>query len=252
MDIEYKQYEDSGIHTRYFIVGKGQTILFLHGGGVSVLAYKELIELLAKRYQVIGVDIPCFGNADVPNTLWNFSDFGNYFKRFIKTISVNKVTVIGHSLGAGIGICLATNSDRVSNLVLVDSAGLSRGNNLFTFYYTFFITKTLNGIVRYKQLKKFISLGKYFLLNVIKRPLQQFKVFQIMNYTLSQTNLPINEIKASTLILWGNHDEIFPVNDAYEFQKRIHNSKLTVVDGNHDWCLFYPAKINKLINDFLG
>lgn len=252
MNIIYKKYKDNGISISYFIIGKGQTILFLHGGGVDILAYKELMMTLAKKYQVIGVDIPCFGNSGVPDTLWSLSDYGEYFRKFLQIVSTNKVTVIGHSLGAGIGVYLASSNEKVNNLVLVDSAGLGKSINLLSFYYTFFIIKTLNGIFKYGQLGKFILLGERFLLNVVRHPFQQLKVFQIMNNALSKQDLPTNKIKANTLILWGNKDEIFPLSDAEEFHKQIHNSKLKIVDGNHDWCLFYPMKFNSLIEDFLS
>jgi len=57
--------------------------LLLHGGGVCASTYTKNIELLAKKYQVIAPDIPCFGESSVPSEVWGFEEFANLFSHFI-------------------------------------------------------------------------------------------------------------------------------------------------------------------------
>lgn len=251
MNIQYKYYQDNGVCISYFIIGKGDPILFLQGGATNILAYKEFLELLARNYLVIGADVPCFGNASVPKTMWNFTDFGNYFAGFIDALPFNNITVIGHSFGGGIGICLTAKSNKVKKLILVDSAGLSRGKSFALFYYAFFITKNLAALVAYRQFSKVLALAKYFLGNISKHLFEQAQVLRIMENSLLHRNLPYGRLRTKTLILWGNKDEIFPINDAKELRRKITNSTLEIVEGNHDWCIFYPKKFYSLVNQFI-
>ena len=251
MNIQYKYYQNNGVYINYFVTGKGDPVLFLQGGATNVLAYKEFLELLARNYMVIGADVPCFGKASVPKTIWNFTDFGNYFEGFIDSLSFKNITVIGHSFGGGIGIRLAAKSDKVKELILVDSAGLSRGKSFALFYYSFFVTKNLAALVTYRKFSKVLALVKYFFKNISRHPFEQVQVLRIMESSLLQKNLPYGQLRTKTLILWGNKDEIFSIEDAKELQRKISNSTLQIVEGNHDWCIFYPKKFYSLVREFI-
>ena len=54
-----------------------------------------------------------------------------------------------------------------------------------------------------------------------------------------------NNIKIPTSIIWAKDDNIFPVKIAQKLHKLIKNSKLFIVNGNHDWVLYEE---NKFIN----
>lgn len=70
------------------------------------------------------LDIPGFGDSDVPPANWTFEDYVEATGKFIERVVGSPVVVIGHSFGGGIGICLAEQkSELVSALVLVDSVG---------------------------------------------------------------------------------------------------------------------------------
>ena len=40
----------------------------------------------------------------------------------------------------------------------------------------------------------------------------------------------LGEIKQTTLIIWGKHDELIPIESAYKFKEAIPNSQLVVFD----------------------
>lgn len=248
MKIELKKYESDGVKITYFITGQGKPLLFFHGGGVDMYSYSELLEKLSANHQVIAVDLPCFGRSSIPKTIWNFTDYGKYFSKFISHLNLKDLTVVGHSFGAGVGIALAIENKTVDKLVLIGGAGISRGKNALSFYMTLFFSKTFQDMKRYGQYRKIASLCKAFSKNILRRPFQQIKVLRIMERSMTQKDLELSKIKAKTLILWGDEDELFALDDARELDRRIPNSELVVVDGNHDWCLFEVDRAVGLIN----
>ena len=58
----------------------------------------------------------------------------------------------------------------------------------------------------------------------------------------------IRSIAVPVLILWGAQDELFPQGDARFLHEAIKGSRMEIVPGNHDWCLFRPD----LLSDFIA
>ena len=60
------------------------------------------------------------------------------------------------------------------------------------------------------------------------------------------------KIKCPTFIIWGTNDEAVPVEDAYELEKLIDNSGLTVYEGcTHYAYLERVAQTNAIIKTFI-
>ncbi len=77
------------------------------------------------------------------------------------------------------------------------------------------------------------------------------QVVKILKKCLLSDFSEFHKIKAPTLILWGNQDEIFPPNLGRSINKDISNSTLIFVTGNHDWILFSPNEFIKLLENWL-
>jgi len=144
MDYEEKFFEADGTNLKYITTGKGMSILFLHGGGVNALTYKKNFELLSQKYHVIAPDIPCFSKSSIPNELWNFEDSANIFSKFVDSLNLDKIILVGHSFGGGIALNLAPKNKKISKLILIDSAGLSLDYSTFKFMYLL-VAKTFRG-----------------------------------------------------------------------------------------------------------
>ena len=135
MDFEKRFFENSGIKTRYFIGGKGDPLLFLHGAGLGASTYSASLKILSKNYLTIAPDMPCFGNSDMPPKIWDFKDYARYFDSFLSSLGLEKVSLVGHSFGGGVALNLASESKKISKLVLVDSAGVPPKSSFAKFYY---------------------------------------------------------------------------------------------------------------------
>ncbi len=62
----------------------------------------------------------------------------------------------------------------------------------------------------------------------------------------------LRSIRAKTLILLGNRDEMFHEDSAEFFKKNIRNSKIMLVKGGHSWCIFQPRKLEEIVSKWLN
>lgn len=105
-----------GIRTHYLEAGDGHrgarpTILLLHSaefGGAAEITWEHNIDALAQRYHVLAPDHLGFGRTE------KIFDFGNQFerrirhiRRFIETIDVGPVHVMGSSMSGGLSLTVA-------------------------------------------------------------------------------------------------------------------------------------------------
>ncbi len=244
--MQYSSCQIAGMKLNYIKVWKGTPVLFLHGGGVCASTYKKNIELLAKKYQVIAPDIPCFGESSVPNKIWGFEEFASLFSDFIDALWLQDIVLIGHSFGGGIALHLAAKCKKISRLVLIDSAGIAPRYPAWKLPL-WLISKTFRNLVFYKDTSMSWVIVRDFLGNIWQHLFSLWLILKIMKKTLFTSTAVFDKITQPTRILWWDTDEIFSPSITQDMQKNIKGSTLTYVHGNHDWCLFMPETFMKLV-----
>ena len=104
--------------------GSGQPLLFLHGasGAPAVLPF---MEKLAERFDVIVPEHPGYGLSDEPEWLENIHDVAYFYLDFLRSLQLDKVTLVGSSMGGWMAMEMAVrDTSRIGSLVLVAPAGI--------------------------------------------------------------------------------------------------------------------------------
>jgi 3-oxoadipate enol-lactonase len=129
--IDWSSYEHTeevaGRRLHYVDMGEGGTpCLLLHGIGNSWRFWLETLPQLAERRRVLALDLPGFGESDLPDGPLSASSVGSIIDRFCGQLGIARVAVCGHSMG-GMGAIqmAAAHPERVERLVLVGAALLS-------------------------------------------------------------------------------------------------------------------------------
>jgi len=251
MDVTIKRncYKKQNLCLNYFTLGYGQPILFLHGVLFNALTYKKALKLLAKEYFVIAPDLPCFGDSFVPNNPYNFLDYAKILDEFISSLTIKSIVVIGHSFGGGIACYLTNINKQVSKLVLIDSAGIPLHESKRKLFSSI-VKKTMIELILYNKIVTLYILRAFIQEFIIKHFFQIPLIFQTI-YKCIYSSPKLKNIDKPTLILWGNKDEVLTCDYIKEFKKIISFSQTELIDGNHDWCLYYPEILHNKIKDFV-
>lgn len=239
------------------VVGQGEPILILHGWGSSIKSWLKVQEFLAEKgFKVIVPDLPGFGESSVPEKAWTVVDYKNFIIRLIKEMGLNQFSLLGHSFGGRISIKLAQkHPEKIKSLILCNSSGIKLELDQKTkMIYSF--SRLGNTLFSKRLFSRFRKLAKkifYFFL----RHKDYVKANKIMRKTLksviSEDLLPeLSQIKARTLIVWGEKDDMVPLKAAYIFKEKIPNSELKIFPNvKHSPHKQIPEKLAETIIDFV-
>ncbi len=102
---------------------KGPVVLLIHGLGASTYCWRNIAPDLAVKYQVIAIDLWGFGHSSkqlkTPMTLDSQVEL---IQALMKSLGVQKYNVVGHSMGAQIGLWLKHIDNHVDKCVAVTPA----------------------------------------------------------------------------------------------------------------------------------
>lgn len=116
-----------GHRRAYRMMGDGPPLLLLHGIGDSSEGWRPLMPRLAERYTVIAPDLLGHGESDKPRADYSVAAYANGMRDLLEVLGIDRVTVVGHSLGGGVAAQLTYQyPERVERLVLVATGGVSR------------------------------------------------------------------------------------------------------------------------------
>ena len=121
----HESVELHGQTVTYRHMGEGPAVLLIHGITSSSRTWRQVIPGLAEDFEVIAPDLLGHGRSGKPRGDYSLGAYASGLRDLLAVLDVEKVTVVGHSLGGGIAMQFAYQfPERLERLVLVDSGGL--------------------------------------------------------------------------------------------------------------------------------
>lgn len=100
-------------------------LVFIHGTGGHAEAYVRNIGPHSENFHVYALDMVGHGFTDKPDQTYNFIDLVHHLRDFLDAEGIDRVSISGESMGAGIAAWFAlTYPDRVDKIVLNTGAAL--------------------------------------------------------------------------------------------------------------------------------
>jgi pimeloyl-ACP methyl ester carboxylesterase len=90
----------------YKDVGKGQTIVLLHGFLETHQIWNEFAAALSSRFRVIAFDLPGFGQSPLLPDNFSISDVASSVLATLDIVTQEPVCLIGHSLGGYVSLAM--------------------------------------------------------------------------------------------------------------------------------------------------
>jgi pimeloyl-ACP methyl ester carboxylesterase len=217
----------NGLKMYYEIYGEGKPLVLLHGGGSTIqTTFGRVIPLLAKRRQVIAVELQAHGRTNDRNTDLSFEQDADDVSALLKNLGVNKADILGFSNGGSTTVQMAIRHPQQVDRIIVGSALLKRSGAPPQFW-DFMKDAKLNDMPQ--QLK-----DAYVKVAPEPRNLQIMhdKDVKRMVEFKDVSDEQIRSIKAPALIVIGDADVISPEH-AVELYRLIPGCHLAIVPGGH-------------------
>jgi pimeloyl-ACP methyl ester carboxylesterase len=255
------------IHTpagvlRYYESGEGPALLFLHGSGPGVTGWRNfrgVLPTFAAHFRCIILEFPGFGVSD---------DFGGHpmitaqgaVPPFLDALGVDRVDIIGNSMGGGVGINFAIQQpDRIGKLVTIGgigtnifSPGPSEGIRLLQ-EFTADPTRQrlvdwLHSMVYDPKLVTEQLIEERWKLATDPETLASARrmygkaAFAQMMAMMKAADAPMpwalmHKVAAPTLLTWGRDDRVSPLDMALIPMRTIPNAELHVFPNCGHWAM---------------
>jgi len=253
----------------YIQKGSGPPLVLLHGGGSWLYSFRHNISSLAKNYSVYAFDMPGHGytQARTDDEIYNFETVSETLLEFMAAMNLKKINIAGHSWGGGWAIYFADQyPDRVDKIILIDSSGLHRYEQLVwellkypilgKFMLPFLTENTIRKGLEASFYDKSIVDRK--MITNIYTPLLNKKIITAqLNYSRNinwkKTKAALPRIRSKALIIWGKNDRYIHVKHGIRMQTLIPDARLEIINQcGHSAHEEHPGHINHLITDFIA
>jgi pimeloyl-ACP methyl ester carboxylesterase len=244
-------------HYRDYAAGSGDkaapVLVLLHGSNASLHTWELWAQRLRPTMRVVTVDLPGHGltGATVEGD-YSMEGMVGFVDSFTRTLGIDRpFALAGNSMGGNVAwrFTLA-HPDRVSNLVLVDAAGVTVPGENVTLPIGFRLArnqfaapilrhfapralfeKTLQAAFYDKSLATPDMIDRYWELNRrTGTPQATFARFRMPLLDPAMADR-LHEITIPTLVVWGREDALIPVSHAAVFGEKLPHAKVIVYDN---------------------
>src|SRR6476646_11545823 len=244
-----------GHRVSYLRAGEGTAVVLLHGIGSSSLTWEPVASALAERHDVIAPDFLGHGASAKPRGDYSLGAFASGVRDLLQLLGIERATIVGHSLGGGVALQLAyQHPELCERLVLVSSGGLGRevswllrmlslpGSELVLPIAVPAVVRDRGNAVstwirdrgirsgRIAEMwRAYASLAEPENRQAFVRTLRA--VVDLGGQTVSAADRLYLAEAVPTLIVWGDHDAIIPVDHAYAAHEAMPGSRLEIFPG---------------------
>lgn len=247
----------AGVRIRYDVTGDGpRAVIVMHGWGCKA----STVDLLARAASgtgttVYNLDLPGFGASSEPEEVWGVEQYTALIEEFAKKNSIKKPILIGHSFGGRLAIVFASRNE-VEKLILVDAAGIKPRRSL-KYYFKVYSFKTGKRLLP-------LLLGKNRAAKIIESwrgkagssdyAQASARMRAIMSRVVNEDLISLlPEIKAPTLLIWGEKDTATPLRDARTMERLIPDAGIvSYPEAGHYSFLDRPAQTIAVIENFIA
>jgi pimeloyl-ACP methyl ester carboxylesterase len=238
--------------------GSGPPLLLLCGEEALELE-APFLDQLGRRYEVILPSPPGFGRSSRPDWIRSPDDIAYAYLDLIDDLCLDRVPVLGCSLGGWIAAEIATKNDRlISKLILVDPYGIRIGKPTDRDIADVWLlhpdeVAALKWCDVEKGKRGFPSMPEE-KLTIIARNSESFARFCWEPYMHNpQLGHRLHRIKVPTLLVWGERDGIVTPAYGQAYRDLIPDSRLILIpDAGHLPHIEQQEAFMGVVGEFLG
>jgi pimeloyl-ACP methyl ester carboxylesterase len=264
--------EARGTRLRYLVAGEGDPLLLVHGLGGAAANWLALAPLLLPGRRVIVPELPGHGGSSPLPAAPSLNPYADRLGLLLEHEGAAPAAVVGHSLGGAIALRLAIRRpEAVSALVLAAAAGIS--STARSAHYALAITGILKPgrkiaphrrrVARSALLKRLVfgrwgasdppALPADLVEALLAGPaLHTDTVSAAKALVRDDVRAELEHVRCPALVLWGARDNQLPVDDAFDYARRLRAPLRVIADCGHLLIAERPAACADAITNFLS
>jgi 3-oxoadipate enol-lactonase len=247
-----------GLRTFYESTGRGSPILFIHGSAGNNSVWRYQFDYFGERYRAIAIDLMGHGRSEIsiPISQISINRYTNFVNSFLEVLNIEKVTLIGQSLGGAVCIQFCLNIPQKVECLGLINTGAKLG-----------VDPQLLSMLR-KNFREALKAGFENILGqkneetntrdanwVIKEMLTTNSAIGLADFEACNkfdSREKLSQINKPTLIIGGSEDMLTPPWFQQYLHEKIENSTLKIIEGvGHLSMTEKPEKFNTILFKFL-
>lgn len=274
---DLKFLELHGDRVAYRDAGHGEVLLLVHGMAGSAATWRAVLPQLAKKYRVVAPDLLGHGESAKPRGDYSLGAFAVWLRDFLDELGITRATVVGHSLGGGVAMQFVyQHPDYCERLVLISSGGLGPDVGVILRLLSAPGAEFVLPVIAPKPVLRVGDKVKSWLTTAgvqSPRGAELWSAYSSLSDRLTRQSFlrtlrsvvdyrgqavsALNRLKLQAelpvMAIWGEKDDIIPVEHAYAAQAARQGSRLEVLpDVGHFAQVEAPTKVVELIENFIA
>ena len=273
VDLKHHDTKLRGLEVHWAEAGEGPPLVLVHGLLVSHLEWLDVIPALSERFRCIALDLPGHGKSAKVNEAqfpYTREAYAAVVRELMRELGVERAHVCGHSLGGAVAITLAADHpERVDRLAVLDSAvyqftlplkgrlplvpGLGPlvfkrlyGRSLFRDYFVNDVFSGHPGV-------NMERIDRYY--DDFDSPAGRNAGYAALRNTLDTASIEpkVARVRAPTLVIWGDEDQLVPVNLSHRLAREIEGARLEIIQSSgHAPNEEHPERVAELLLEHFG
>jgi pimeloyl-ACP methyl ester carboxylesterase len=260
------------VRMRYFVGGDGPPLVLVHGLGGAASNWTDFAPLLRERHRLLVPDLPGHGGSTALPAVSGLEPFADRVAMVAEREDMLPAPVVGHSLGGMVVLRLALRRpEAVSAIVLAGAAGLSIGNvwgrqllSVMTAVRPGRLAARYRTWVSRSPLLRRLVFGFVSVADPVgltDEAVEGFLGAQLLHTDVDSAwqalrredpRQELEAVRCPVLVLWGAEDIQLPLDDAFEYTRRL-RARLRVIPGcGHLLIGERPDVCADAIESFLG
>jgi pimeloyl-ACP methyl ester carboxylesterase len=251
--LEERSLELEDVRLRYFVGGEGPPLVLVHGLGGAAANWVEVVRALASRFRMLVPDLPGHGRSGPLRGARTLDPYADALARLVEHEGLERAGFAGHSLGALVALRLAVaRPERVGALVLVGAAGIrsatreaERWLNVAAFVRPGRLYARQRARIASRKALRYAVFGYWgasdplalsddavhsFLANLGRHGDTKTARRALVR---DDPRLDLERVQCPALVIWGARDHQVPIDDAFEYARRLGAPLRVVADCGH-------------------
>ena len=255
-------------------------VVLLHGFPSSSFMFRELMVSLADEYYLVAPDHLGFGYSSMPSVnsfAYTFDALADLTLELLDQLGLDRFALYVQDYGAPIGFRIASrNTERITALVTQNGNAYVEG---FTPFWDGLLAFARDGVTNADDVRASLESGQQWVYShgvppghldrlspdtwtldqaLLDRPgnkdiqLALFRDYRFNIDEYADFQNYFRDHQPPTLVVWGEHDEIFGPDGARAFARDLPKAEIHLLDAGHYALETSGQEIATLVRDFLG